>query len=388
MAAGRKTEKFDFKAFFTRRNHRETEPFARAGTSIMFRQLVKCNNDDEYRRLFDPERAAYDRTLDEDWKDEYVNNLKSRVTLSERRLSELTECSINTVRSWSKEAPKKRLHYIAIACVFGLGVDTCSRMMQRYGDYSGLSEKNIYDVPYIRLLQLSQRPLNDFENSEKQKVFFNLSYNYIFAVDKYVKRDGDIRDNGKKLLQELNDGNLIRMLNFAEYQIARSGMLLHDEIVKIIKKMGYNSKDAFFKSKNLKAMYPKALSNLSSSEGKQIPDRKVLISLFLHMGLPLATITRLLDMVHMEPLCPKDTFEGALIYALSSLYKTNSNFESEKLMISSSNEIIQKTLESGSVYNYVAKKFETEVFKERFKKYEVDIDDCLCKHLIAKGDDK
>ena len=197
-----------------------------------------------------------------------------------------------------------------------------------------------------------------------------------------------MRDYGIKLLRGLDDSRLNQMIESAETQVARGGTSLHNEIVETIKEFGYHSKDAFFKEKKLKAMYPKALSNLSASEGKQIPNRKLLISLFLHMGLPLQTINRFLGIVYMEPLCAKDVFEGALIYVLSSLYKANKNFESEKIMLGKNNEIMQRTLESGSVYNYVVEKFSTEKFKERFEKYEVNTDDCLCLNLIDKGDEK
>lgn len=354
------------------------EAFAKAYTTVLFRKLQECNNDEEYFRVLDPERKGYDDSLDSKWCIEYVNNLVGNFIISERRLSQLCDVSLNKVKSWSEHAPRKREDYVAISCVFGLGVEKCSRIMQRYGGYFALSEDKPDDIVWIRLLQLSERDEDDFENQEKQRIYVDYRVKYEDIRRLIDSRKRENISAAAERLYGMGDGVFLDMYRAAQEACEPSARMLNQKITDCFSAMGY-SKDMFFKEKKLHAGYSKAMSRLSAQD--IIPDRNILISLFLHMGLPVGKINGLLSIAGMEQLCAQNPYESALIYVLSVLCKEFPQFGDESVMLSPQNREMQKKLESGSVYMYVYKRLQQPKFVKKFEQDEVDLEKCICLHL-------
>lgn len=356
--------------------------FQRGNTTKFFRDIQKCENDAQFFRLFDPNRAGYDKTIDMDWKLEYTNKLRGRAQISNSKLAEICGVNLKTANSWKDVAPKKRENYVAISCVFGLGVSDCSRIMNRFGGYEALDEKNPNDIVYIRLLQISERPFDEFSDEKKRNVFRDLLITYEGIKNGLDSEKNPDRINAYAKLEELGDTKFAEMYKFASSVSETRAGKLHDEIISCLGKMGYSSKDAFFKEKRLHSMYPKAMSNMSRLKDKIIPKRNLLISLFLHMALPLETINRLLGIVNMEPLCSKNPYESALIHVLSQLYKKHPELEKEKIMLSSENGKIQeRLLKDGSLYMFVHTRLMQKTFAEKFERDEIDLNECMCRKL-------
>ncbi len=359
-------------------------PFQRSNTTRLFRDIKNCKNDKEYRRLFDPERAAYDHSTNIDWKVEYTNKLKGRIQISDSKLASACMVNVKTGNKWKNDAPGKREHYVAIACLFGLGVDACSRIMNRFGGYDALDENNPNDIVYIRLLQISERPFEEFDD-ERMFTFRDLSgvySNIKWELDSGSEKNRTLAFNE---LNNLNDIKFIELYNKANSYSETSVGKLHEQIVESLEKMGYPSKDVFFRKKDLHSMYPKALSNMSRQKNKIIPKRNLLISLFLHMALPLDKINEFLGTVNMEPLCSKNPYESALIHVLSMLYREHPEFEDEEVMLSTKNDATQKLLKEGSLYMFVYSRLLT--FSDKFEEDEIDLNECMCRNLTSKKEE-
>ncbi len=377
----RKVGDFSF-LFKSKSNNTDNDkPFCKNNTTKLFKEIQKCRNDAEYLRLFDPNRAGYDHAINMDWRLEYTNKLRGRVQISDAKLASACSVNVKTGNNWKTDAPKRREHYVALACVFGLGVSDCSRIMNRFGGYEALDDKNPNDIVYIRLLQISERSFSEFDD-EKLYTFRDL-----YGVYDTIKWELDSgsepnRSSALAKLNELGDSQFMGIYSRANSSSETSTGKLHDEIVSCLKKMGYPSKDLFFKDKKLTSMYPKALSNMSRDKNKIIPKRNLLVSLFLHMALPLEKINELLGIVNMEPLCSKNPFESSLIHVLSMLYKEHPEFEDETIMLTPKNEKTQKLLKEGSLYMFVYCRLLT--FSSKFEADEIDLNECMCRNLTTK----
>ena len=348
-------------------------------------EIRKCNTDEEFERIMDTRRGSKIRKSDDDWRIEFMNILRSQISISDEKISEISGVSINTVRKWRKACPKKCFHYIRIGCIFGLGTNTTSRIMQRYGGYRKLDAKNPEDIISIRLLNLSERPIEDFNNAEKLHMYEKYpDYEYIKdLLDKsFTKYDDGCDQTARLLLSKMHDDKFHDMYNATNRFRNFKSEALNRNLKECLSKIGYDSRDKFLKDKHLHEMYSRSLSGLDNPNKKVLPSRDILITLFLHMGLPLDIIDKLLEVSGSEPLCARNPYESALIYILTKLYKNSPDYEKKSVMLSKDNLRMQTMLSGGSLYNYVYNNMNSGFIKKFLEDNEVDIDSTMCKGLV------
>ena len=361
------------------------EKFFKTNVTNLYRaEIEKCNNKADYFRINDPNRSAYGKyneKPDARWSAEY-RKLMNNVMTYNSKIAELSLVNRNTSKKWESQCPKKREYYVAICCIFGLGVKTCSKMLKRYGLYRALDKNNTEDIIFIRLLERCQRSIENFKSDEISfyKDFLPYYNDVKSILDKNRFYQSPLADNmAKEKLAQIGDDKFFDMYKQAIKNSSIWASALDREITNCFKKIGYQYKDSFYKEKNLPSIFSKAMSNLSREEDKLIPNRYLLISLMLHMGLPLKKMDDILRLAKMDTLMVKNPYENALVFILSYLYKIDSDYAENSVMLSEKNTDMQKKLQGGSLYNYVYLSLKNDDFK-RMLDDEFDVDSLMYKN--------
>lgn len=330
------------------------------------------------------------KDLNREWCREYINNLIGCYNVSERLLANMCRTEQKVVRKWSSAPPINREDYVALCCFFGLGAETCSRMMRRFGELSELDPHNMDDVIYIQLLNITDR--QDFGDEAKQN-FYRDHRDLYFTIRDQLLSD-DVYDHylARRDLKILKDTTFENALIKAKGFHIPKLVEFNEAIDEFYFNTGYHSVANFIKvapTGNLSDTYRKrTFGELAKEEIDNIPKRKYLLSFFLHMGLPLQKIDEFFITAGLEKLCAKNPFEAALIYTLSEIYKEYPYLASNKVMFDERNIKAQKKLPSGSVYMEVYNRLSSEPFHSFFQTEGIDLDKEMCFNLVEPRGEK
>ncbi len=359
-------------------------PFEKAGhnTTFLSKKLKAVEDNKTFKEIYE-ENSDLIVERNETWCIEYINKLLAEYQVSDSTIAENCLLDRKVVRKWKSEPPKIREHFVALCCYFGLGVDTCSRMMKRFGDFASLDKNNLDDVVYIQLLNHTNR--TDFYDEQKQVFYKNHKDRYFVIRDYLLSSNSEKNGKAQRDLKKLRDYSFENSLYQAQKIYAPKLLLFKEKIHDFFDDTGYGSPSKFFTEApagNLGATYARVVLRTIDSE-TMIPKRNHLISLFLHMGLPLDNTDEFLVAAGLEPLCSKNPFEAALIYTLSTIYKEYPDLKKEEIMLSEHNKESQLSLPQGSVYMEVYHRLSQDFFSEFFAEEKVDLDKMMCRNLVT-----
>ncbi len=288
----------------------------------------------------------------ENWKQFFNKELEKR-GLSINSYKNYCEVSYNTVKKWSEGTlPKTRQNFIRIGLAFRYSVGEMNRLLQRYGKYSSLYPKSWEDSVCIFTI-------NNYRSDRREslvKKYEELKLKYAQIV---TSADVSINPNNgacgtATLTSELNKtegetafenymkahipsfadshGKLIKFIddfiNAAdernELQIIGGKAKDNDNKNIFVKDQDITAYAGYRRNKRFRSMCDTQLSKLRNH--REMPTRKNLIILGICLNMGLEEVNYLLSLANMEPLCPKDTVECMLIYALMMVDTTQPEF--------------------------------------------------------------
>lgn len=281
----------------------------------------------------------------ENWK-QFFNEELTRRNLTVNKFCKICGVSYNTVKKWSDGTlPKTRDNFIKIGLAFRYSVREINRLLNRYGKYSSLYPKAWEDAICIFTINNYQ---SDFKvNLVKKYEELTLKYKLV------VKESADLRNPNigasgtaamASELDKMEDeeefdefmtshipsfadshGKLVRFIDdFVaavdernELQII-GGKSQDDDNKNIFKKdQDVTANSGYRRNKRFRTVCDTQLSKLRNH--RELPTRKNLIILGICLNMGLEEVNILLSLANMEPLCPKDTVECMLIYALMTI---------------------------------------------------------------------
>lgn len=277
-----------------------------------------------------------------DWR-KYINNCVEMRGCSYEKFARATGFSKNTIRSWCIEGkiPKNRSMFIKLAFGLNLDVDGTNKLLTRYGKYSSLYAKDIYDAIIIYVIN---RRMNDRENP-----------NYQFdSINKWFEKFKDIRlerfIDGKYRYQPKTIGVYNSIISikddhaFEKYILNNKDIFLstYDKLYEFIcdfidirkseleDEYDDNQEHKYswhriVKEKNLDQSFEKMLSDLKKHG--IVPRREQLIALGIHLNMVATDINNMLSLAQMQELYAKDKVESLLLYLLRNAVTVDPDLE-------------------------------------------------------------
>ena len=266
------------------------------------------------------------------WKS-YINQ---RVFMrgSYEKFADKTGFSKNTIKSWCKEGimPKSRDMFIKLAFGLGMDVNQTNELLTKYGHYSELYAKDLYDAITIYIINRRMSDINNEQYSyDKLSQWFE-KYKEICA--------GHIVDNKNYDSEKYKTIGVVKTLNEIKAD--------HD-----FEKFIYEHKDIFLTTNSQLLLFLEQFINMrimdlnreTDAEGKNkyswhkiviesgldqsfdkmvselrkkgiVPRRSQLIALGIHLNMVEADINNMLRLAHMPELYARDKVEALLLYIL------------------------------------------------------------------------
>lgn len=281
------------------------------------------------------------------WK-KYIIHCMEMLGLTYAKFASMTGFSKNTIKSWCTEGtlPKNRDMFIKLAFGLNLDIEHTNELLTKYGKYSELYAKDLYDAIVIYVLNKRKNDLenpryqydalkywfNKFEDIRSTRLVdskFNLQtmtvgvYNSIISID----RDGDF----EKYIYDNKD------IFFSTYSELVEFI---DEFIKIRKSELEDENDdnpenkyswhRIAKERNLDQSFEKMLSELRNHG--IVPKREKLIALGIHLNMVASDINNMLSLAHMKELYARDKVESMLLYLLRNAVLTDPDLELGKAM--------------------------------------------------------
>ncbi len=281
----------------------------------------------------------------DNWKT-YFNKELGRKEITLNEFSKLGGFSYNTVKKWSEGTlPKNRNNFIKIGLALRFQVRDINRLLNRYGKYSSLYPKSWEDAVCIFTINMYRENIS--VNLVKKYKELLLKYKTLFenttSIFENQKRSSGTQTMVKELAQIEDEEEFEKFMQSNRRAFADSygkliefldGFIAIEDDRKELEIIGKgvrdnNSNNIFRKEQNLSvdSIYKKnrrfrtvcdsQLSKLRCH--RELPKRKNLIILGIYLNMGLEEINILLSLANMEPLCPKDTVECMLIYALMNI---------------------------------------------------------------------
>lgn len=266
-----------------------------------------------------------------DWRN-YINTCVEMRGCSYEKFAKLTGFSKNTIRSWCVDGslPKNRNMFIKFAFGLNLNIDDTNKLLTKYGKYSSLYAKDIYDAITIYVIN---RRIQDRENE-------NYQYDSLAKwFDKFIDIRSERFTDGKYSYQPKTMGvyNLILSItddkDFEEFILNNKVIFLSpynklyefiDDFINIRRSELEDENDdnkkykyswhRMLKEKHLDQSFEKMLSNLKNHG--IVPKREQLIALGIHLNMVASDINNMLSLAKMQALYAKDKVESLLLYLL------------------------------------------------------------------------
>lgn len=270
------------------------------------------------------------------WKN-YITRMVTLHGGSYEKFGRKTGFSKNTIKSWCEgNMPKNRDAFIKLAFGMRMNLDETNKLLTKYGGYSALYAKDIYDAITIYVIN---RRTDDWDNE---------SYNYSALetwYDKFKKLREEHKVDGKyyrksrtigifnDIISIRNDEDFERFIleNKEIFLSSYSSLITFiDDFIRIRKN---DFEDQFDTSPNRERFswhkiitergFDTALEK-SLSELRQkgiLPKRKVLIAIGINLNMSMTDINKMLSLANMQPLYAKDKAESLLMYILRNAEK-------------------------------------------------------------------
>ena len=278
----------------------------------------------------------------ENWKHFFNEELGKR-GLTVNKFGRICGVSYNTVKKWSEGTlPKTRDNFIKIGLALRYSVLEINRLLNRYGKYSALYPKAWEDAVCMFIINnyKSDTSVNLVKKYEELKSKYSMvvkgveepynpaaNKNGTAAVLRALEKSKDEEEFDEFMKSHIpsfadSHGKLIKFIdNFIAAVDERNELQIIGEKSKDYKNKNIFKKDqdvtvrsGYRRNRRFRTVCDTQLSKLRNH--RELPTRKNLVILGIYLNMGLEEVNILLNLANMEPLCPKDTVECMLIYAL------------------------------------------------------------------------
>lgn len=278
----------------------------------------------------------------ESWKNFFQEELADHC-LTINKFCRICGVSYNTVKKWSEGTlPKTRDNFIRIGLAFRYSVRETNKLLNRYGKYSSLYPKAWEDAICIFTINhyqsdISVNLVKKYEELRlKYSIIINESWNHSGPTlkasgtatmankldnmedekefEEFMKSHiTSFADSHRKLMEFIDDF-IAASDERSELQIIGGRAQDDDNKNIFMKDQDTTALSGYRRNKRFRNMCDTQLSKLRNHH--ELPTRKTLTILGVCLNMGLEEVNILLSLANMEPLCPKDTVECMLIYAL------------------------------------------------------------------------
>lgn len=282
-------------------------------TKILREQLMHCDELETFKRTFLPALQSESAA----WKAK-IQEIIAGNGYSKMEMAALCGVSRTAVSKWcSGSLPSSRDDFIRIGFAAHYSLKEMNFFLQRYGKYPALYAKSLEDSVYIFVLNSSLFPHT-----------YAFCLETITGVRDRMQNAGDIRTNIWSTVQLDNRLSQLETIEQLEKFVEENAAAFRAPYGKL-----YAYIKAFIAANNIDYATNRVLSvdslataqNWSSSmrqcvsairQGKWFPLRRKVIALGLHLNMTTDQINEMLRLAQMEPLCPKNLVESAVIFAV------------------------------------------------------------------------
>lgn len=281
------------------------------------------------------------------WK-KYILHCMEILGLTYAKLASMTGFSKNTIKSWCTEGimPKNRDMFIKLAFGLNLDIEHTNELLTKYGKYSELYAKDLYDAIVIYVL-------NKRRSNPENPMYQYEALGYWFDKFKDIRATRLV--DGKLNLQTMTVGvynsiiGIEQDADFEKYIYDNKDIFFStyselvefiDEFIRIRKSELEDVNDdnpenkyswhRIAKEKNLDQSFEKMLSELRNHG--IVPKREKLIALGIHLNMVSSDINNMLSLAHMKELYARDKVESLLLYILRNAVLTDPDLELGKAM--------------------------------------------------------
>ena len=369
-------------------------------TVIMKGEISKAAKEEgsgAFLNLYEENIDRFNKKLTQQWQSYYAGLSQG---CTPRATADRCQCALNTVKKWNTCIPYHREHYVMIGCCFGLKPEEVSKLMTRYGGFSGLRSDSLENIMYIRLLEIMRQSIVQSGMDALQ-----LPSSYGERADLYYAEVSRLQSKGlwatnrhemargSMLKDRFSDPEFYMMIEKSRKTLTGSYHNLSAALVQYRKNIGYRSNRDFYENTKMTPAMQRVFSGMSTEVRESsaqcdlslrpMPRRRQIIAFCLYLGMPLSEINRTLIRSGMEELCPREPYEAALLFVLLQLYNKDARFAGKE-MAGKENLSNQKDLEYlynssytglfGYVHALLSEK-ELSLFLQRM---DVDLEKAMC----------
>lgn len=271
----------------------------------------RCETIEEFKNEIVPELES----LREQWRQKVLQMLEE-TGYTKVKFAKLCNVSRQTLDKWCKgiSMPDKREQYLKIGMAANYGIEEMNLLLQRYGRYSGLYSKTLEDCVCMFVLQQNYGA----ESYEKYQYILNRIKDNIFGFD----AEGEDITTAKfdeKLARVEGENELERFIteNIALFSLTYRKLYSRIKLERE-ERMHYKTDSEAVAAENFRSNIQKSMSEMN--QNKWEPRRNKIICFGLHLGMDVDEINELLALAHMEPLCAKNIYESAIIFAVQNVF--------------------------------------------------------------------
>lgn len=259
----------------------------------------------------------------------YINEQVQLRGCSYERFGKMTGFSKNTIKSWCRSGTMPRTRDTLIKLAFGLkmGLEETNELLVKYGKFSELYAKDLYDAIVIYVIVHRQGNWDDecynyesikrwnekFEELLAQhrvnpKYFNEPKTTGIFDEIKQIKEDSEFEEfviKNQDVFFSSYSGLICFIDDFIEIRL--------DEKNDFEDSSSY-SWHRYISEKGLDSSFEIMLSRLKHNG--ILPRREQLIALGIHLNMVVNDINKMLSLAHMKELYARDIAESLVIYLL------------------------------------------------------------------------
>lgn len=290
--------------------------------------LTQCESRIEYEALTKEYRKMY-----VSWKD-HIRPMLSQHMLTYKMIAEGCEVSLGTARSFGEKIPARRESVIMLAMMMGLTVDQTDHLLTRWARYQKLYPRNPSDAIWIYLLNQggSRTPRKIFrqyhavynrlkkeyiETGDEKKLDTQVVFGRLTSAAKDWQGDAQFENLIRGLLPSFRDG----YRKLLDYIDSFFGDIEDEDNQRLgLERSGSvrrSTPNIVFLDSSWKDAYYRKIRSLAVEQ--IMPGRSFLIALGLRLSMNVSQMNKLLDLAGMGQLCPKDPFEGMLVFLLEEL---------------------------------------------------------------------
>lgn len=252
----------------------------------------------------------------------------------------LTGFSKNTIKCWcSGVFPKNRDAFIKLSFGLRMNVEETNKLLVKYGGYSALYAKDIYDAITIYVINRRQNNWNDPAYSyDALDMWFNKYHDIRGAhtIDTNYLRQNRTIGIYNDIISIQNDEAFEKFIldNRAVFLSTYSSLITFiDDFIRIrisekedaLDESGNRDKLSWHRIINERGVDKALEKSLSELRQKGIlPKRKILIAMGINLNMVEPDINKMLSLANMQPLYAKDKAEALLMYVLKNAEKTDS----------------------------------------------------------------